>query len=309
MDTRPGQRFFWTKTWGAPAAPHLDALTFFLESRRDDALRQLRPGDVVVYLTTTDSYADPRFRGAVAGAVEIEGKPIMVEEIGLPNRAPPDHFNDDGEYRWRYAITIRRSWRAVEVLRNDDIIPDHADRNMQGALSIHPVPPSGAGRIERLRMVEITAEGETEAMRLSEFRPRPPRQVAGPRAGGEVDPGCDLYVAMILSHGLTFKIGSGHSKDRLADLNHYRRPSMKEETWQFALGLVHTFETPDAARDAEDHLLAAGKARGFGSPDHSEFLICDVRDVKLLFDAVVEHGRESDARGLSEAAESTDAPV
>lgn len=303
MDERPGQRFFWTKVWGAPGAPEDDALTFAHPKQREDALALLRPGDVVVFLTSDVGEADPVFRGLVSGAVEIEGERITAEELGLVAKAPPSHRNKTGEYRWPWGITISRAWRAVEKLRNDEIAADHARLGLHGAATVHPLEPSGMGRVERLRMEEVTRDGASAPKRLIEFRPRPPRQVAGPRAGGEVDPGTELYVAVLIRPAVTFKIGSGHAAERLRHLNHYRRPFQGEDVWSIPSGLTYRFETPDAARDAEDHLLEGGKARGFGSPDNSEFLICGMNDLKALFNEAVEHGRDADARHLAAGGE------
>lgn len=85
-------------------------------------------------------------------------------------------------------------------------------------------------------------------------------------------PGCDLYLAVIHdSHGMTFKVGSGKTADRLAALNCYRRASQGEALW--SIYQSWEFDTPDQARAAEDHLLARARAMGHGSKDHGEFIV------------------------------------
>ena len=90
----------------------------------------------------------------------------------------------------------------------------------------------------------------------------------------EVNPGTDLYVAWIVdSHGMTVKIGSGKHQERIAALNIHRRPSQGEHLWALAKGMLYNFSTVEKAREAEDYMLIKAKEEGFGSPDHSEFLI------------------------------------
>ena len=114
---------------------------------------------------------------------------------------------------------------------------------------------------------------------------RPWHQKAATRASVDVQPGRELYVACISDrHGVTFKVGSGKSEDRIKELNCYRRPSQGEIAWAFVEGMRHEFPTFEQARQAEDYILDSAHRLGFGSSDHGEFLIhIEVSLLRSLF--------------------------
>jgi hypothetical protein len=270
--TKREPAFYWTKVWGQPGDPSEEALLFNAKSYRDRAQSLLHSGDIVVYLTSDATHADPAFKGRVAGAVEVVGNPVMAKDMGIIDCALPEHFREDGSFRWPYGLTIGRSWRVLDTESNDNLIKDHATKKLQGAAFIHLMRPEEVGRFLSLRVEE---QG-TDITKQDVFRvslKRPWRQKQGLRASSEVNPGTDLYVAWIAdSHGITVKIGSGQHQDRIAALNQYRRPSQGEHLWALAKGLLYEFPTVEGAREAEDYLLAKAKEEGFGSPDHNEFL-------------------------------------
>lgn len=96
------------------------------------------------------------------------------------------------------------------------------------------------------------------------------------------------------AHGLTFKVGSGKADERLEALNLYRRIAQGEAKWS-----VHQrmeFDTVDAARAAEDTLVARVRALGFSSLDHGEFIIdITMKQLGELFAEAVSVGLDCDA--------------
>ncbi len=295
------RRFFWTKVWGAPVDPGHEALAFNSEKTRDAVLAEALPGDIIVYLTSDATEADPMRRGRVAGAAEIAGppEPVMVEEIrdGLRNR--PEDYREDGRFRWPYGITVSRTWRVIDQEANDALISDHAKKGIQGAAKIHPMSAQEVQRFMGLRVreqVEISEEGgcPDQLPFLTSLR-RPWRQKAGRRAGANVVPGCEFYVAVIYdAFGLTFNAGSGKALERIAALNLYRRASQGEALW--AKHQIWEFDTVDAARAAEDHLVARTRELGFGSHDHGEFIVgVTMKQLSKLFSEAVEAGSACDA--------------
>ncbi|MGI3187435.1 hypothetical protein [Nioella aestuarii] len=291
------RRYFWTKVWGSPGIPAHDALAFNHESTRDAVLADAQPGDIVVYLTSDATEADPLMRGRVAGAVEVADppEPVMVEEL-RGHRSRPEDYRKDGRFRWPFGITVSRTWKVIDQEANDALVPDHASKGIQGAATIHPMRPEEVQRFLRLR-VEEQVEGEkTDRQPFSASVSRPWRQKVGKRAGSEVQPGSQLYIAVIAdSHGMTFKIGSGKAEDRLSELNHYRRPSQGEMLW--AKYQVWDFATVDAARAAEDHLLARAREMGHGSKDHTEFVVgIAMPQLAELFTEAVAVGQAQDER-------------
>lgn len=268
------RRFFWTKVWGRPDSPSHDALAFNSERTRDAVMAAACPGDIVVYLTSDATEADPMMRGRVAGAVEISDppEPVMVEDLRKDGRTRAEDYRQDGRFRWPYGIKVARAWRVVDQESNDALIPDHASKGIQGAATIHPMRPDEAQRFRRLRVVEQVEGEANEREPFSTSLRRPWRQKAGLRAGSEVMPGCQLYIAVIYdTHGLTYKVGSGKSEERLEELNRYRRSHQGEARW--SIFQAWDFASVDGARAAEDHLIARAHALGHGSKDHGEFLI------------------------------------
>lgn len=291
------RKYFWTKVWGKPDVPDHDALAFNSEKARKSVLETIQPGDIVVYLTSDAAEADPMMRGRVAGAVEIADplRSVAVEDLRTDGRIKPQDYRDDGRFRWPYGITISRSWHVIDQEANDTLVPGHASKGIQGAATIHRMAAEEVQRFQRLRVIEVEAAENGVASRepFATSLRRPWRQKAGLRAGSVVDPGCELYVAVIHDkHGMTFKIGSGKSKERLAALNCYRRHSQGEAIW--SIYQSWEFETVDQARTAEDHLLARARAMGHGSKDHSEFIVgITMSDLLQLCLSAVEVGEQA----------------
>ena len=115
------------------------------------------------------------------------------------------------------------------------------------------------------------------------------------RAPPNVDPGTHLYIAQIYdAHGLTFKVGSGKAAERIEDLNRYRRLTQGEAKWSERSS--SRFATVAGARAAEDFILLEAKKSGYGSKDHSEFLVgISSRDLNALYSRAIQIGMAVDA--------------
>lgn len=293
-----GRRYYWTKTWGAPDVPEYDALALSHEGTRRRILSYIQPGDIVVFLTSDARESDPMLRGRLAGAVEIADpiQEVDVESLRPDGRKVPKHYREgDGRFRWPFGIAVSRTWVFIEQESNDTLIPDHADKGLQGAASIHEMRPEEIGRLMSLNVREQVKEGATKKLPFQGSLHRPWRQKAGMRASANVDPGTHLYIAQIYdTHGLTFKIGSGKAAERIEDLNQYRRLSQGEAKWSEMSS--NQFATVAGARAAEDFILIEAKKAGYGSNDHSEFLVgISSRDLNALYSRAIEIGLTVDA--------------
>ncbi|QQA44313.1 GIY-YIG nuclease family protein [Pelagovum pacificum] len=292
------RRYYWTKTWGAPDIPEYDALALSHEGTRQRILGYIQPGDIIVYLTSDAKESDPMLRGRLAGAVEIADPVLEVDvEFLRPNeKRPPEHYRDgDGRFRWPYGIAVSRTWVFIEQESNDTLIPDHADKRMQGAASIHEMRPEEIGRLMSLDVREQVKGGATAKLPFQGSLHRPWRQQAGMRKAANVNPGTHLYIAQIYdAHGLTFKVGSGKVADRVDELNRYRRLTQGEAKWSERSS--SQFATVAGARAAEDFILFEAKKAGYGSDDHSEFLVgISSRDLNALYAKSIEIGLAVDA--------------
>lgn len=288
--------YYWTKTWGAPDIPKHDALALSHQKTRDRILEYIQPGDIVVYLTSDGKEADPMLRGRLAGAVEIANPLVKVDVESLRPELMrfPEHYREDGRFRWPYGIAVSRCWRFIEQEQNDTLIPNHANFGLQGAATIHPMEPEEIGRLMALEVTEVIDGEEPIKLPFSGSLQRPWRQKEGRREGADVHPGTELYIAHIAdNHGLTFKIGSGKADDRLIEMNRYRRGSKGEILW--SMKSRYEFSTVEAARAAEDYILKMGKEAGYGSTDHSEFLVgISARKINELYSKAIELGLHED---------------
>ncbi len=296
------RNYYWTKTWGAPDVPKYSALALSYEKTRERVLEYIQPGDIVVYLTSDGKEADPMLRGRLAGAVEI-AEPVTivdVENLRLGQDRPPEHYRADGRFRWPYGIAISRCWSFIEQEQNDTLIPNHAALGMQGAATIHKMESAEVGRLMTLEVREVVEGGNVVRLPFSGSLQRPWRQKAGWRDGANVQPGTQLYIAYISdAYGLTFKIGSGKTEERLQELNKYRRGSNGEVLW--SIKSKYDFDTVDAARAAEDYILKGGKKAGYGSQDHSEFLVgISIREMNALYSEAIKVGLAKDTDSPSD---------
>ena len=292
------RRYYWTKTWGAPDVPEYDALALSHEGTRQRILGYIQPGDIVVYLTSDAKESDPMLRGRLAGAVEIADpvQEVDVESLRPGVKRPPEHYRQgDRRFRWPYGIAVSRTWVFIEQESNNTLVPDHADKGMQGAASIHELRPEEIGRLMSLDVREQVKDEATEKLPFQGSLHRPWRQKAGMRAPANVDPGTNLYIAQIYdAHGLTFKVGSGKAAERIEDLNRYRRLAQGEAKWSERSS--SQFTTVAGARAAEDFILFEAKKAGYGSKDHSEFLVgISIRDLNALYSKAIEIGLAVDA--------------
>lgn len=292
------RRYFWTKTWGAPDIPEYDALALSHEGTRQRISGYIQPGDVVVYLTSDAKESDPMLRGRLAGAVEIADpvQDVDVEFLRPDVKRPPEHYREgEGRFRWPFGIAVSRTWVFIEQESNDTLIPDHADKGMQGATSIHEMRPEEIGRLMSLNVREHVKDEATVKLPFQGSLHRPWHQKSGVRSQANVSPGKQLYIAQIYdAHGLTFKIGSGKASDRIEELNKYRRRTQGEAQWSEKSS--SQFATVAGARAAEDFILREAKKTGYGSDDHSEFLVgISSRDLNALYSKAIEIGLAMDA--------------
>ena len=188
---------------------------------RQRILSYIQPGDIVVYLTSDAKESDPMLRGRLAGAVEIADpvEEVDGESMRPDIKRPAEHCRGgDGRFRWPYGIAVSRTWTFIEQESNDTLIPDHADKGMQGAASIHEMRPEEIGRLMSLNVRERVKGEDTAKLPFQGSLHRHWRQKAGIREAANVNPGSQLYIAQIYdTHGLTFKVGSGKAADRIKD--------------------------------------------------------------------------------------------
>lgn len=134
---------FLTKVWGwgAPIGP----LQFSTSGWRENALRQLEPGDRVVLVGTVGEQTPDEMKGRLLGVMEPSREPVMSLDFALPTR--PDDFID-GEYKWPFGLLNLQAW----TLPQRPKLTDLTDRtfSMDSAQGIVPLTDEEAKRIEAL---------------------------------------------------------------------------------------------------------------------------------------------------------------
>lgn len=220
----------------------------------------------------------------------------MSKSLRPDMKRPPEHYRaGDGRFRWPYGIAVSRTWSFIEQESNDTLIPGHALKGMQGAASIHEMRPEEIGRLMSLNVREQVKGDATAKLPFQGSLHRPWHQKAGMRGPANVNPGTHLYIAQIYDdYGLTFKVGSGKAADRIEELNRYRRLTQGEAKWSERSS--SQFATVSGARAAEDFILLEAKKAGYGSDDHSEFLVgISNRELNALYSKAIEIGLAVDA--------------
>jgi hypothetical protein len=91
---------FITKTWGfsVPCGP----LQFGTEGWRARARSELKPGDLVVIVGTKGPQTQSVEQGRLLGIMEPTTEVVLWQDFDLPTR--PEHFDDEGEYRWPFGL-------------------------------------------------------------------------------------------------------------------------------------------------------------------------------------------------------------
>lgn len=133
-------KLFLTKVWGwdAPVGP----MQFSTSGWRDNALRQLEPGDRVVLVGTMGDQTPEDMKGRILGVMEPLREPVMSMDFAV--RARPGDFVD-GEYKWPVGLMNMHAWSLPERPKLTQI----SDRkfSMDSAQGIVPLTDDEAVRI------------------------------------------------------------------------------------------------------------------------------------------------------------------
>ena len=133
-------KLFLTKVWGwdAPVGP----MQFSTSGWRDNALRQLEPGDRVVLVGTMGDQTPEDMKGRILGVMEPSREPVMSMDFAV--RARPGDFVD-GEYKWPVGLMNMHAWSLPERPKLTQI----SDRkfSMDSAQGIVPLTDDEAVRI------------------------------------------------------------------------------------------------------------------------------------------------------------------
>jgi hypothetical protein len=247
---------FLTKVWGwgVPVGP----MQFSTNGWRDNALRQLQPGDCVVLVGTMGEQTPKEMKGRVLGIMEPSREPVMSLDFSV--RARPADFVD-GDYKWPVGLMNLRAWSLPERPKLTEI----SDRkfSMDSAQGIVPLTDSEAKRVEELawseeELLQPTAQAQERMARKHGAAKRtapPPTTTRRGVMHMRRAPAYTYALRIVGAKFNTFKIGWAFDfKQRARQFNHASMPDLG--------GLEYVpfrFQLWDSARQAyvmEQALLA-----------------------------------------------------
>lgn len=165
---------FMTKVWGfsAPVGP----LVFASMGWRENALKQLKDGDWVILVGTSNDKTALADKNKILGMMEVTRDTVSSLDYNLP-RGPQDLKN--GEYRWPFGLTIRRAWEFTEPRTRLDQISDRSFHNLS-AMTVVPLTVEETAKVLKLPRIEcgvlesIRAIARTEGYDEARRRGAPP---------------------------------------------------------------------------------------------------------------------------------------
>ena len=239
---------YMTKVWGfgVPCGP----LQFSTNGWRENAREVLQPGDLVVCVGTKGEETAPRSQGRLLGMMEPTTEVARSFDFELQTRAVD--YDDEGNYRWPYALLNRRAWRFSEPR---PLLEEISSRSfaMDSALGIVPLTADEAARIESLPKEEVPLLAPVRAVARIEGEDVARRRAAPPpttqRAGVMHVRRAPAYTYAMKIEGAAetlFKVGWAFDyKKRERDFNLSSLPRLGGLRYRAAL-----YQLWDTARDA-----------------------------------------------------------
>ena len=258
---------FMTKVWGflGPSPP----LQFSTEGWRQNAREMLAraPDAVVVLVATKGDQVQEEDKGRLLGIMEPTPEPVMSLDFDLKTR--PQHFDENGNYKWRYGLLNRRAWRLLDR----PMLQEVSDRSfhMDSALGLVELLPEEEAKVRALHWepIELLSSARID-MRLK-GRDAPRRRGAPPpsttRAGIMQMRNAPAHTYAMRVKGaseIAFKIGwAFDAKVRQREFNLASIPALGGLAYE--IKLTHLWNT---ARSA--FLMEQGVLRAFDSHRHPE---------------------------------------
>lgn len=219
---------FLTKVWGfeAPVGP----LQFSTSGWRDNALRQLKPGDQVLLVGTTGEPTLPEHRGRLLGIMEPTSEPVMSLDYDLQ---PTEQDFVDGAYKWPVGLMNLRAWSIPDGPLLSAFIPRKF--SMDSAQGIVPLTPGEEAQVRALPWTEVpllqpTAQAQERMARKHGGAKRSPPPATTRRAGVMHMRRAQAYTYALEIKGarqLAFKIGWSFDYAQRADqFNHASMPDL-----------------------------------------------------------------------------------
>lgn len=137
------------KVWGftEPAGP----LAFGMSTYRDAAQAKLKEGDWVVLVATMGDEPKEKNRGRVLAILEMTREPVST--LDFPVKKELRDVDESGNYRWPFALHVRRAWRTLDRPRLAEI--SQRAFHINAAAGIVDLTEEEAAKIRSLRREEV----------------------------------------------------------------------------------------------------------------------------------------------------------
>ena len=134
------------RNWDVPVGP----MQFSSSGWRENAFRQLLPGDRIVLAGTKSLGVPEDVKGNLLGAIEPSGEFVDTLDFIVPERS--DDFTN-GKYRWPCSLMNRRAWSLPPNIKLKDIC-----HRKIGRISARTIVPLNVEEEERILALEWNEE-------------------------------------------------------------------------------------------------------------------------------------------------------
>lgn len=236
-------------------------ISFSLAANRDLLLQQSEIGDYIVFVGTQDDPTAEEDRGRILGSARIGRTPVnTLDLIAAPDEKPRYDFNDDGSFRWPYAVAMTKAWafpakpRLLDVIARQlpmnaisqaVLLNDEDSSAIQALVGVEIEIPNSA-TIERLRTLEaaLTRGQPTTGV--------PP--VAWSRTVTHTIGNASVTYVMRYGNTDCWKIGHAtNERLRLAEVNKHIPIEITGTNWN--LCLIQRWQNEEQAYAMEQRLL------------------------------------------------------
>lgn len=237
-------RLFLTKTWGFIPEEY-PALGFNGEGGLNKLIREIKAGDWVLIVGTMGEPTSAEDQGRLLGRIKVGSTKVDVEEVlnSINYKIPDKHYNDIGEYRWKYGLPMIEAFYFVNKPKLIDIFGDNLSGNQWATYALCLNEKFNDGIIQKIESLPTTKATVIDAPEFKRQRniinslingntgPGP----SGSRSGSEanLEDGYTYLLSLNGANKSIFKIGyTQNLQERLKSLNNGLLKAISGLEWE-----------------------------------------------------------------------------
>ena len=234
-------------------------ITFSKAGNRDALLRQVKPGEVIIYVGTLGEPTPDEQRGMVLGAAEIGVKSVRTEDVVDLSSVPASDY-ENGLHRWPEAIPMLRAWRFEPPQPAREFLKDRLRADAQ--VRAVPLSARDEAAVRALNWVEVALPEQAEHRRQRRLS----RALAGAksRPGPVARPGTSTVTRTVCASAWTYAMRFGNApiwkigrtsdlENRLEAVNKHVPVELLDDEWRIVL--THAWLTAEEAQAMEQRVL------------------------------------------------------